>query len=105
MYSSAILPVGSVNLKTGANKMFGQIFDCWEDGTNMLVQFEKSLKIVHTSGSTGDEVGTRKTYHHDQTMSKYGEGVTLAVAPHSLEGLQQLAALSGKKSLPMYTYK
>jgi hypothetical protein len=114
---SPILPIGTVNLTTGANQMFGMVFDGWEEGsgTNLLVQANDypgqmksaQMRVIHTSGS-GSEYGIGDPIQlaHDQTRRPIGDGWTIAgVFPHTKEGLLQLKQKSGKSSLPFATFK
>lgn len=88
-----ILPIGTVNLLTGANVMFGSMWDCWEESDkayDMLVQFKNGkFKIVHTSGE-GDEVGLSQEFVHDQTRRSYGIGRVVACEPHTKAGLTRV---------------
>lgn len=110
--SSAILPIGTVNLLTGKcsgrDACWPSVWECWPeraDEHNMLIQFESGkLKVVHTSGP-GDAVGHTAYFHHDQTRRTYGRATVIAMQPHTPAGLKQLAGIAGQRSLVMATYK
>lgn len=101
---AAILPCGSLNLKTGQNKYFNihesfhanSTLEVWEVGY-------KVWKIVMTSGSTPIwQIGTKGFFNHDQTGRPLFDGIMVDYieAPHS----EELIPLYGK-SLSMYVYK
>lgn len=105
-----IAAIGSVNLLTGSNAMFGTVWHGWEastDSTNMLVRDAAGkLYIVHTWGA-GYPDGDYFDLVHDQSDRRVGAGcwTVLASRPHTAEGLKELAAIAGVKTLPMATFK
>jgi len=114
---SPILPIGQVNLTTGANALFGMLWNGWTEGegTNILVQSADypgqmqsgQMRVVHTSGGgEGYKVGDRIDFVHDQTRRPIGDGWTISgLFPHTKEGLAQLKSKSGKNSLSFATFK
>jgi len=115
MKRCAYMPIGVVNLITGKNALFGNIWSGWEEdatATNMLVVEDKvdadakpKYYVVHTCGS-GWEPGTTLELKHDQTFRPKGWGWTVvACTPHTLAGLKQLAEITARKSLAFCTLK
>lgn len=115
-HSHAILPIGSTNLKTGKNAMFGDLFNGWEAGrgTHIILRQGDKQRSVFTSGdptSTAAQypVGTPMSFHHDQTFRHIGDSFSSHVVtghfPNTKEGLQAIAAHTGKGSIPMATFK
>lgn len=102
-----ILPVGLVNLTTGKNAKFGVIWDCWNDGSNILVKEGEKFRVVHTSGGAEDFVaGDTIVLAHDQAGARIGGIWTIVgTAPHTPAGLLELKRLSGKSSLAFATFK
>jgi hypothetical protein len=101
---AAILPCGSLNLKTGQNKYFSlrdtyqvnSTIEIWEVGY-------KVYRAVITSGSTPIwQIGTKGYFAHDQTGRPMFDGTMIDYieAPHS----EELIPLYGK-SIPCYVYK
>jgi hypothetical protein len=101
---AAILPCGSLKLKTGQNKYFSlrdtyqvnSTIEIWEVGY-------KVYRAVITSGSTPIwQIGTKGYFAHDQTGRPMFDGTMIDYieAPHS----EELIPLYGK-SIPCYVYK
>jgi hypothetical protein len=120
---SPILPIGTVNLTTGANQMFGVIWNGWEEdpkAVNILLAARSypgahpgtggaqpsQMRVVHSSGSVGEKEGDVMRLIHDQTRRPIGDEWTVVGSfPHTKEGLAQLKAKSGKSSLSFATFK
>lgn len=112
---SPILPIGLVNLFSGANRLFGNVFFGWEEnsGTYLLVQDQSTGK--YRAVITADDIESVKTYHsvgqrmyfcHDQTRAQIGnDWVIVGLYPNTKQGLRDMAAKSSKKSLPFATFK
>lgn len=69
-YSSPVLPIGIVDLKTGKNKYLDNIFTTWNDYP-MTVEFyesyDKTIRIVITAGKKPiKKVGEQVVFIHDQ---------------------------------------
>lgn len=106
----SILPIGLVNLTTGKNALFGNVFDGWEEGSgvNLLVKDQSTGKFmaVHSSGDVGIPVGTQVQFKHDQSFRPIGEvWEVIGIFPHSKEGLTQLSQKAGKAAVSMATFK
>ena len=131
---SAILPIGAVNLKTGRNQLFGDIWSVWEKdrGFNILFNRRDGVPIaVHTSGPSTPKptpaddivnelpdpdaglnsvkkqypVGSVTQFYHDQTMRQLEPGTVIDVFPHSDAGVAAIKAKTGKNSIKFYTFK
>lgn len=116
-YSSAILPIGQVKVKTGANAMHGTVWDCWpgdevcsscgrggETGLG-LVRFDDGvLRLVHDFLPHMKE-GQRNRYSDDQSISDLGVGETVAVRPNTKEGLLELGKIANRRSLSAWVVK
>ena len=112
----AILPVGRVNLDTGKNAMFGQIWNCWEEGKGtcylltMNEDGKAKFRVVNTSDSDAVNsdhtiVGDTLRLVHDQDGYNMGAWTVVAIAPHSKIGHKRLKEVSGKVSLSFSTFK
>jgi hypothetical protein len=106
---SPILPIGKVNLTDGKNAMFGTVWNCWSanaEYTNILVKEGDKQRVVHSSGSVKEKAGDAMRLRHDQTGAAIGGNWTVVgTYPHTEDGLRQIAAASGKKSLSFATFK
>lgn len=112
---SPILPIGMVNLLTGANKMFGSVWNCWSEGegTYLLVQDQYTGK--YRAISTSDTLESASKYYpagrtmqfcHDQTRAQIGNSWTvIGLFPNTKAGLKAMAAKCSKKSLPFSCFK
>ena len=110
--SSAILPIGSVDLKTGANKILDNVYDDWGDS---YVNIFKNLKgkyvgVVSFSKGTAKSIMRKGTYpaakrgnlfHSDQTGRDLGTWQFVEEIP--MKNRDKLA--SKYKKFNMYTYK
>lgn len=113
----AILPIGRVNLLTGKNKMFGTVWDCWEEderGWNMLVVSHdvpqtdlRKYRIIHSSGKMDIDVGDLCYFCHDQTRARIGNRWrVLATGQHTKTDLASFLDVAGcPKSVSMSTFK
>ena len=112
-----ILPIGSVNLTTGANAMFGTVWDCWEEGgTDILLRdcslfrpadYVRPMRVVHTSGTASDmNVGDTLELVHDQTNRSIGERwEVVGKFSHTKEGLLEMKRVTGRNSFSFNTFK
>lgn len=119
-----IASVGMVNTKNGYNKLFGNIFNCWErgDGTNFLCERitecwedapkNRRLKIVHTSEEMSHDCrcGSRRVghvleLHADQSGRDLGRWTIISMATHREEGLQSLGQFAQQTSIVTCTFK
>lgn len=109
-----VLPIGPVNLATGANDMFGVVWDGWEEGEgyNILVKDEGgTYRVIHSSGSLssgakGFPVGSTMELKHDQTNRRVGSAWTvIGVYPHSREGMAEVKTASNRPALSFFTFK
>ena len=110
--SSAILPIGSVDLKTGANKILDNVYDDWGKS---YVNIFKNLKgkyvgVVSSAKGTAKSIMKRGTspaekdgglFHHDQTGRDLGRWKFVEEIP--MKKRDKLA--SKYKKFNMYTYK
>lgn len=101
-----VASIGKVNLRTGRNAMFGTVWNCWEEDPrahNMLLTHGTQLFITHTCGE-GEKVGDTCDLVHDQSGRRIGSGkwTVVAVAPHTKEGLAQLADAAEKVGVGEY---
>ena len=110
--SSAILPIGSVDLKTGANKILDNVYDNWGKS---YVNIFKNLKgkyvgVVSSAKGTAKSIMKRGTYpgaksgnlfHSDQTGRDLGTWQFVEEIP--MKNRDKLA--SKYKKFNMYTYK
>ncbi len=118
----SILPIGAVNLKTGGNKLFGNIWHGWDEGkgSNLLmghISGGDKLRAVHTAddfdsvkantpvGTPNDPSGTIYDLHHDQTGSHLGGWHVKGVYPHTKEGMEKMRQDAQKNSIPFSTFK
>ena len=110
--SSAILPIGSVDLKTGANKMLDNVYGVWPKS---YVNVFKNLKGKYV-GVVSSQKGTAKfdmkkgvspaekegvLFHHDQNGRDMGRWKFIEEIP--MKSRDKLA--SKYKKFNMYTYK
>ena len=110
--SSAILPIGSVDLKTGANKILDNVYDDWGKS---YVNIFKNLKgkyvgVVSSGKGTAKSIMKRGTspaekagslFHHDQNGRDLGRWTFVEEIP--MKTRDKLA--SKYKKFNMYTYK
>ena len=104
-YGSSILPLGKVNLITGANSLLGNIFDNY-DGTAEIWKERApgsgKYKIVFTSAKKPNKKkGEKETFHHDQTFREFGTWDLVDFA--RVKDMKKLAKYG--KVLNGYTYK
>jgi hypothetical protein len=110
--SSAILPIGSVDLKTGANKILDNVYEVWPKS---YVNIFKNLRNKYV-GVVSSSKGTAKFYmnkgvspaekqgvlfHHDQNGRDLGRWKFVEEIP--MKKRDKLA--SKYKKFNMYTYK
>ena len=99
-----ILPIGNVNLKTGANKFFN-VYETWgEDHTYELWKCDgRGLRLVVTSGTKPlANIGTIQSFISDQSRRFLFNGELIDWATGS--DLKRMAKTYGS-SLPAYVYK
>lgn len=106
----AVLPIGTVNLTTGKNALFGEVWHGWEENashSNILVCEGNKFKVLHTCGGATEFIkGDTISLKHDQTLSRIGfYWKVVGTVPHTKEGLLKLKQLSGKSSLAFSTFK
>ena len=102
--ASSILPIGVVNLKTGANKILGNVYDVWSDSyVNVFKNDNKYVGVVSSAKGSGKL--TIKNYNgnftHDQTGKYLGRWKFVEEIP--MKDRNKLA--SKYKKFRMYTYK
>lgn len=104
-HNSPILPLGSIDLKTGDSKYFN-VYETWgEDTTYEIYKIEgkPKVKIVATAGTTPHgKIGDYKSFQHDQTGRFIFEGEMIDFAVGT--DLKNKMAQYGKK-ISGYTYK
>jgi len=114
--NSPILPLGSINLKTGDSKYFN-VFDTWGEDTTYEVyevrgdydyksgkEGKPKYKLVATSGKRPiHDVGDSNSFEHDQTFAPMFSGKVVDYAVGASE-LKKIASVYGN-SLYGYTYK
>lgn len=104
----SILGIGSVNLESGENEMFGHIHNGWSEGKglNLLFNREGKMIAVHTSGNShGFIKGDTMDFEHDQTRRHMGRGTFVSSHPNTIQGLKDIKSQSGKNKLNFYTFK
>lgn len=121
-HSSAILPVGKVNLRTGKNAMFGLIWNCWPRSGVSCVLFKRhhepwdrqattpKYRVVVTCGAlestrTSYFIGKIEEFHHDQALYKMGTWEVVGVFEHNEKGHLEIANQTQSSSLSFSTYK
>lgn len=105
--ASSILFVGPVNLKTGKNKMFGEVQFCWSYNPEERVFAVRNEKgqVFAVVGGSSESIGDVIPFRDDQTNRWYGFGTVIAIATWDAEGLKQLAQAIGRNSINIATYK
>lgn len=113
------MPIGSVNLRTGKNEMFGTVWDCWpesEGGACILVRDASApskFRVCFTSGrveSTALQfpVDSHMNIIHDQTRRRLGSWAgwnVVGVFPYTPQGLLDMRNRSCSNSLTFATFK
>jgi hypothetical protein len=119
-----ILPVGNLNTYAGtltSGDYKGQdITDFWDyDVKNHVMLYEqtkhdwsqrqpdkKVQRLVFTGGA-GDNIGEKKSFAHDQSHARIGDGewTCIAVEPWTAMGLKKIGQAAIRKVLPIATYK
>ena len=103
--ASAILPIGVVNLKTGANKMLDNVYDVWPKSYVNVFKNLKGKYVGVASAAKGSGKFTMKKYSgdfvHDQNQKYLGRWTFVEEIPMTKR--DKLA--SKYKSFRMYTYK
>lgn len=108
---ASVSSIGQVNTCSGFNANFGTIWNVWAENkfeTNILVEREGKFKLIHTSGNCTEisiKVGDTLELKQDQTQAQMGTWNVVAYERHTKEGLQNLGARAGKKSIPSATFK
>ncbi len=101
--------IGMVNLTSGSNAMFDNIFQCWNEDEfrfNLLVKDGTKFRAIHGANPNEYAIGDTTEFCNDQTNARIGNvWEVVGYAKHTKEGLQELAKLSGNKSLSFATYK
>ncbi len=114
-----VLPIGTVNLTTAKNAMFGTMWDCWEQdarSSNILLMDndtfieKRKFRAVHSSGATESYYPVNSVMHlkHDQTGQRIGSWSgwrILGHFPHTPEGLLAMKASCGKAGISFATFK
>lgn len=106
-----ILPIGSVNMITGDNKILSNVFETWDDG-NTTFEFwkvrEGKIVAVITAGKKPlNKVGDRRSFAHDQTGRPLFEGAFIEMIGYCrIENLSEKGPqIVGKKTVSSYVYK
>ena len=110
--SSAILPIGSVDLKTGANKILGNVYDVWQKSYVNVFKNLKGKYVGVVSSGKGTAISDMKRgtspaeksgalFHHDQNGRDLGRWKFVEEIP--MKDRDKLA--SKYKKFNMYTYK
>ena len=106
--------IGTVNLKTGRNSMFGTVWDCWEQSFNMaailVTNDTGKFRVCVTSGTVESTARWHVPGHSidlisDQSRRSLGMWKVVGVFPHTQDGLNSLRLVSGKSSLDFATFK
>ena len=103
-HSAAILPIGAVDLKTGANKILDNIYDVWADSYVNIFKNLQNKYVGVASAGKGSGKYTAKyggQFHHDQTGRDLGRWQYVEEIP--MKDRKKLA--SKYKKFKMYTYK
>jgi len=103
--SSSILPIGIVDLKTGANKILDNVYDVWPKSYVNVFKNLKNKYVGVVSSHKGSGKWTRDkgqgSFHHDQTGRDLGRWEYIDEIP--MKNRDKLA--SKYKKFKMYTYK
>ena len=103
--SSAILPIGSVDLKTWKNKILDNVYDVWPKSYVNVFKNLKGKYVGVASAAKGSGKFTMKKYSgdfvHDQNQRYLGRWSFVEEIP--MKKRDKLA--SKYKSFRMYTYK
>jgi hypothetical protein len=103
--SSSILPIGIVDLKTGANKILDNVYDVWPKSYVNVFKNLKNKYVGVVSAHKGSGKWTRDKghglFHHDQTGKDMGRWEYIDEIP--MKNRDKLA--SKYKKFKMYTYK
>ena len=101
---SSILPIGVVNLKTGANKILGNVYDVWSDSYVNVFKNDNKYVGVASAGKGSGKFTIKKyngNFTHDQTGKYLGRWKFVEEIP--MKDRDKLA--SKYKKFRMYTYK
>ena len=102
--SSSILPIGIVDLKTGANKILDNVYDVWPKSYVNVFKNTKNKFVGVASAGKGTGKYSQKAggqFHHDQTGNDLGFWKFVEEIP--MKDRDKLA--SKYKKFKMYTYK
>ena len=110
--SSAILPIGSVDLKTGANRMLDNVYDVWPKSyVNVFKNLKGKFVGVASSGKGTAKADMKRgvspfekqgvLFHHDQNGRDLGRWKFIEEIP--MKDRDKLA--SKYKKFNMFTYK
>ena len=110
--SSAILPIGSVDLKTGKNKILDNVYDVWPKSYVNVFKNLKGKYVGVASAAKGTAKADMKRgtsplekqgvlFHHDQNSRDLGRWKFIEEIP--MKDRDKLA--SKYKKFNMYTYK
>ena len=99
--SSAILPIGSVDLKTGANKILDNVYDDWGKSYVNIFKNLKGKYVGVVSSAKGTAAKSGNLFHSDQTGRDLGMWQFVEEIP--MKNRDKLA--SKYKKFNMYTYK
>jgi len=104
----AILPIDSINLVSGKNRILGNIFETW-DGDDTTVEFWKNLDtgklyLIITSGSKPlFDVGDNRDFIHDQNRRRLFSAEMIDYC--LLQNLPKYASKYGVYLTTAYVYK
>ncbi len=110
--SSAILPIGSVDLKTGANKRLDNVYEVWPKSYVNIFKNLRNKYVGVVSSAKGTAISNMKRgvspyekqgvlFHHDQNGRDLGRWKFIEEIP--MKDRDKLA--SKYKKFSMYTYK
>ena len=110
--SSAILPIGSVDLKTGANKRLDNVYEVWPKSYVNIFKNLRNKYVGVVSSAKGTAISNMKRgvspyekqgvlFHHDQNGRDLGRWKFVEEIP--MKTRDKLA--SKYKKFNMYTYK
>lgn len=101
MYS--VLPMGKVNLRTGANAIFN-VYQTWSIGSTVAQIWRRgdSFVVIFSSGPLGQSIGQISDFKHDRTGHPLFRADLVEEIP--LEHLKTKASTYGN-SLWGYVYK
>jgi hypothetical protein len=102
-YEHSILPLGSLNLKTGQCQIFN-VYDTWNDATCevWMSLLDGNYKLIFTTGNKPyAKIGTKWSFKHDQNMKFLFNAEMIDYAHIS----NLIILLKYGKIIPAYVYK